>query len=92
MGRRYLACLHFLCIVSTALWPYAGVTWLFEGTPWVAFHHGMPFGATASVTAWHRIGELIQTIARKLLHMPVLRYVDDYFTPERHVLAYTLLF
>ena len=49
----------------------------------VSFHVGMPFGATASVYSWHRIGDLILTLARKLLHMPMGRYVDDFFCPER---------
>ena len=63
----------------------AGITYLFEGESWVSFHHGMPFGATSSVYAWHRVGAAIGTIARRLLHMPVLRYVDDYFAVERRV-------
>ena len=54
-----------------------------SGKPWVATHHAAPFGATASVVAWHRVGALIAALARKLLHIPVLRYVDDYFAPER---------
>ena len=63
----------------------AGITYLFEGESWVSFHHGMPFGATSSVYAWHRVGAAIGAIARRLLHMPVLRYVDDYFAVERRV-------
>ena len=49
----------------------------------VSFHHGCPFGATASVVAWHRVGALIEKIARKILHVPLLRYVDDFFAAER---------
>ena len=41
------------------------------------------FGALASVYAWERIGHLFCHIARVLLHMPLLRYVDDFFCPER---------
>ena len=49
----------------------------------VAFHYGMPFGATGSVFTWHRVGDLILYIARILLFMALSRYVDAYFGPER---------
>ena len=38
-----------------------------------AQHLGMPFGSVASVHHWERIGELITAIARRVLHLPVLR-------------------
>jgi len=63
----------------------AGITYLFEGKVWVSFHHGMPFGAMSSVYAWHRVGAALAAIARKVLHLPVLRYVDDYFAVEGRV-------
>jgi hypothetical protein len=63
----------------------AGVSYIFENEPWVAFHQGMPFGATSSVVAWHRIGALITSIARELLHLPVYRYVDDWFAVDRYL-------
>ena len=43
----------------------------------------MPFGATSSVVAWHRIGRPITTIATRLLKVPILRYVDDFLAAER---------
>ena len=43
-------------------------------------HWAMPFGAVGSVVAWDRIGAMIAHIAATLLHLPILRYVDDYFT------------
>ena len=46
-------------------------------------HTACPFGATACVHAWERIGNTLAHLARKLLHLPVLRYVDDYVSPER---------
>ena len=61
----------------------ASVAYLVNGAAWCSTHHGMPFGATSSVVAWHRVGALLSTLARKLLHIPVLRYVDDFFAPER---------
>jgi len=63
----------------------AGVAYVHEGAPWIAFHYGMPFGATASVEAWHRVGDLLLQIARRLLHIPLYRYVDDFFCAERSV-------
>ena len=32
--------------------------------------------------AWHRIGDLLCEIPRKLLHVALLRYVDEYLGPE----------
>ena len=69
----------------------AGVAYLFEDEIWASIHHGMPFGATSSVVAWQRVGALISTLARKLLHIPVLRYVDDFFAPERYAVHARLL-
>ena len=40
-------------------------------------------GSVASVHCWERIGALITTIARKILHIPILRYVDDFFAALR---------
>jgi len=53
------------------------------GRAWVAHHYSAPFGATSSVHAWERVGHLLRRIARRLLALPVLEYVDDYFAPER---------
>jgi hypothetical protein len=46
-------------------------------------HAACPFGAVASVHAWERLGAAITHIARKFLHIAVLRYVDDLFAAER---------
>ena len=78
----------YSCFVDTAAvadgrCPFTGVAYLNGGSPQLAWHNAMPFGATSSVVAWHRIGELISTIARRILHLPVLRYVDDYFAADR---------
>ena len=61
----------------------AGVAYKIKEAEWVAFHTAMPFGATASVYAWHRVGALISSIARRLFKMIIYRYVDDYFSAER---------
>jgi hypothetical protein len=56
---------------------------MFRGEAWIAEHQAMPFGATASVLAWHRVGKLLTQLANRLLHLPVYRYVDDYFAADR---------
>ena len=63
----------------------AAVAYMYHGEPWIAEHHAMPFGATASVLAWHKVGGLLALIAIVLLHLPVYRYVDDYFSADRCV-------
>ena len=42
----------------------------------------MPFGAVGSVVAWDRVGELLEHLMRKLLHVAILRWVDDFYSPE----------
>ena len=39
-------------------------------------------GATSSVFAWERIGRAIGFLGQKLLRIPLMRYVDDYFGVE----------
>ena len=59
------------------------VTWLEEAGPVAAGHHCLPFGCTGSVYAWDRIGALLCHLARKVLDLAVLRYVDDFFCAAR---------
>ena len=56
---------------------------LFTGQVYVAGHNVAPFGSVAAVHAWDRIGALLHHVAVTLLHMPVCRYVDDLFAPDR---------
>ena len=65
----------------------AAVAYIFQGGPWIAVNPAMPFGATTSVLAWNKVGALILDLARQLLHLPVFRYVDDYFAAERHIVS-----
>ena len=44
-----------------------------------AQHLAMMFGSVGSVNAWHRIGCFLRAVARRMLKLPVLTYVDDYF-------------
>ena len=48
---------------------------------WWAQHLAAPFGAIGSVHGWERVGAAAAHIARALLKLPMLRYVDDYFGP-----------
>jgi len=48
----------------------------------VSIHKACPFGALSSVHGWERLGKLITTLARRVLYLPVQRYVDDLFAPE----------
>jgi hypothetical protein len=53
----------------------ARVTYMVNGEKCAAGHLAAPFGAVGGVHAWHRIGALISTLARKLFRLPVLRHV-----------------
>ena len=55
---------------------------LVDGKPHVASHFVLPCGYLASVHHWDRIGSLLRAIFRRMLFIPALRYVDDYFGPE----------
>ena len=76
MGRYALPCLAaavFLivyCVLSCA-------------QVWWAQHLAAPFGAVGSVHGWERVGAGVAHIGRSLLNLPLLRYVDDYWSPER---------
>ena len=57
----------------------AWIAFVVGGVYFASGHVTMPFGATASVHAWNRVGALLCHIARRVLMAPVLRYVDDFF-------------
>ena len=44
--------------------------------------HACPFGALASVHAWHRFGAAVQLILAKLFLIAYARYVDDLFSAD----------
>ena len=50
-------------------------------------HCATPFGALSSVHHWERIGTLLCTVARRILHLPVFRFVDDFFAACRGAVA-----
>ena len=46
----------------------------------LADHNSASFGAVAAVWAWHRIANLILAYCRQVLKLPLMKYVDDYFS------------
>ena len=60
-----------------------GVAFMYMAQVLVAQHFACPFGAVGAVHAWERVGAAIAHIARAFLKLPVLRYVDDFFTASR---------
>ena len=63
--------------------PFAKIAYRHDGNIYVSQHYALPFGATASVHGWDRIGCLLRALARKLFHIVVFRYVDDFSGPDR---------
>ena len=59
-------------VTSSHLW-LVWVVFVTNGTVLAAQHHGMPFGAKASVYAWHRFAAFISFIARVVLKIPLLK-------------------
>ena len=59
------------------------IVFLLHGQAWASQHKGLPFGSVASVHHWNRVGALLCALARRLLHIPVSRYVDDFFAMDR---------
>ena len=62
---------------------FAWITFLVGTCVYVSQHFAAPFGATSSVHSWERIGAMLTALGRRLIFVPVLRYVDDFFCPER---------
>ena len=49
----------------------------------------MPFGATSSVYAWHRVGNLLAWLIMTQAKSPLGRYVDDFFGAARTDIRWT---
>ena len=62
---------------------YAHIVFKYKGVTYISVHFREPFGSVASVHAWDRAGNLLCAIARKMLQIPMSRYVDDYYAPDR---------
>ena len=59
-----------------------GIMFKHDERIWIAEHSATPFGSIGSVHAWYRIGAAPASIIIKILHIPALRYVDDFFSAE----------
>ena len=66
---------------------FSGVVWSRQGRLWWSRHLTMPFGAVASVFAWHRLCSMLVAVCRQILYIMVLRFVDDMFGVSRQGLA-----
>ncbi|CAK0791693.1 unnamed protein product, partial [Prorocentrum cordatum] len=53
------------------------------GRLWCSQHLVCPFGALASCHDWGRVAAMLSHFARRLAQLPVGRYVDVYFAPDR---------
>ena len=49
----------------------------------LAVHRACPFGSCSAVYNWERVGAMLCTMGRRILKLALLRYVDDFFAPER---------
>ena len=66
---------------------FASVMFLHEGAVYTSTHTAMMFGGVASVHAWHRVACLLRAIARRCLKLPMLCFVDDFFSVDTAVAA-----
>ena len=85
-GKLLLACAQPRNVVACLLGHrrFAAIAYKLDGQIHVAMHNALPFGSAASVAAWHRVGALLRAIGRKLLHLVLLQYVDDFYGPDHY--------
>ena len=68
---------------------FAWVLWMIGDLYYRSQHIAQPMGCIAAVHAWHRVGALVTTYVRRILHAPTLRYVDDLFGGSREGVYWT---
>ena len=61
----------------------AAVAFMVGDVVFISQHFACAFGSLASVHNWERVGAMIVCFARRLLWIPVMRYVDDMFSADR---------
>ena len=71
-----------LPLKTARLWA-AMIEFICGGFTDVSEHYACPFGASASVHCWERVGAMLACIAVRVLWIPAFRYVDDLFGAER---------
>ena len=49
------------------------IAFLYKGMPHFSTHFACPFGSSASVHSWERLGAMLANVARRLLKIPALR-------------------
>ena len=69
---------------------YTGVIFEHEDEQWVSFHKSLPFGAVASCHGWHQMASLLSAVLRRVLFIPTLKYVDDFFSAGRKGVYYNM--
>ena len=52
------------------------ITFQCNGETYVSTHYALPFGGTASVHGWHRIGDMIAVIGRRIVKVQVRQRMD----------------
>ena len=62
---------------------YATIAFKHKSMVLLLQHMATPFGAVSSVHNWERVGALICAIGRRVLKLPLARYVDDFFSVDR---------
>ena len=62
---------------------FAAVVFKVGDVSYIAEHYALPFGSLGSVHGWDRIGALLRFLGRKLLKLPLHRFVDDFMGAER---------
>ncbi len=65
------------------------VAWMTGSQIWCQGHLASPFGATASVRAWHRFGHMLKCCMLLGPKCPLGRYVDDFFGVVRANLQFS---
>ena len=63
---------------------FAAIAYKLDGQIHVAMHNALPFGSAASAAAWHRVGAFLRAIGRKLLHLVLLQYMDNFYGPDHY--------
>lgn len=69
--------------IAAAQRRYGKVVFKHKSRVMVSEHVCMPFGSIASVHNWDRVGSFLCALGRKLLKIPLSRYVDDFMTGDR---------
>ena len=59
---------------------YLAIGFMIQSVMMLAVHNSALFEAVAEVWAWHRIANLRLAYCRQVLKLPLMKYVDDFFS------------